>query len=380
MRGISSDETVVIITSDEPWGDVMHTQLHYAFQLSKHFDVIYINPPRIWNPARGVIDYKKTYRVNSKLLVIPYRHVFPVRVFRKLFTFFNDIMTSLSIRKFIPAGKSDIILWRFDHFRFFTAWLPGSIRSIYHVVDQYAGKPGDNVFASASDLVVVTSPRLTSHYEKLNKNVITVPQCIPEEDNITDPVVVNEIREQFGQYLLFIGTFSHEVDIDLLNKIARRFPDNKLLIIGPVVNLNHNGLEQLKAFQSNANVCFFGSISGLELKNFIRGAAVCLVPYKFKNSRAVHIRSPLKILNYISQKRPVVTSMESELPDPVNMGVYFVESVEEFIEKIDNCLHSNQAIDKIKVDTYLEQVDYSKRINQILDILENSTTTKHPVK
>ena len=229
MKG--NEDVLIVITSDEPWGNVMHTQLHYAFQLSKYFEVIYINPPRVWSPSSGFIDYKKTYRVNARLLVIPYRHLFPLRFLSRLFTFFNDVLTSFTIRKYIPEGKSKTILWRFDHFRFFTAWLPGKQFRIYHVVDNYVGKPGDKEFSVESDMVVVTSPRLLEHYYSLNKNVLHIPQCIPEEDSLVDESIVAGHRLRYGKFILFIGTFSSEVDMDLLDRLAKKLPDNNLLFI-----------------------------------------------------------------------------------------------------------------------------------------------------
>jgi hypothetical protein len=378
MNGFDPDDTIIVITSDEPWGSVMHTQLHFAYQLSKQYDVIYINPPRVWNPASGFVNFRRTFRVNSKLIVVPYRHLFPLRYFRKLFTFVNDILTSIAIRNYIPVGKSELILWRFDHFRFFSAWLPGPYRTIYYAVDDYVGKPGDEQFAKESELVVVVSPRLQQHYKGLSKNVRLIPQCIPEEDQIVNWDEVNRIGEKYGKYLLFIGTFTSEVSVELLSELARKYSNLNLLIVGPVVRHSFDELERLKDFQSLSNVHFVGSIPGLQLKNYVKGASVCLVPYKFQDDRKVHIRSPLKILNYISQMRPVVTSMESELPDQKKMGIYLVNTPAEFIETVGKLIDQPPVIDQEYIMSYLSQSGYARRIDEVLTALMDIRNQQSP--
>jgi glycosyltransferase involved in cell wall biosynthesis len=199
--------------------------------------------------------------------------------------------------------------------------------------------------------------------------VINIPQCIPEEDFQTKQDVVETILTQYGRYILYIGTITSEVSIELLDKIAREFPSITLLIVGPVLRLSDELLESIKKLQLNSNVYFTGSVDGRELKNYIVGAEVCLVPYKFESERKVRVRSPLKILNYISHYRPVVTSIESEIPDSGKMGVCLVKNESDFIARIREILNNGSPSQKNLINDYLKGIRYPERIREILSHL-----------
>ena len=54
--GFEDQRPVVVVTSDEPWSDVWHTQIHYAAQLSRLYNVVFLGPPNKWSIRNLILD------------------------------------------------------------------------------------------------------------------------------------------------------------------------------------------------------------------------------------------------------------------------------------------------------------------------------------
>src|SRR6187549_1338554 len=91
----------IIVTSDEPWCDIWHTQLHYAFQLSKRTKVIFLGPPDPWKPGNLFKLKQNHYPVNSNLEVVTYHNFIPAK-FGKISLWINDRINGwLLTKKFL---------------------------------------------------------------------------------------------------------------------------------------------------------------------------------------------------------------------------------------------------------------------------------------
>src|SRR5689334_948159 len=101
-----SDSTeFIFITSDEPWSDIWHTQLHYGYQLSKRCKVIYIDPPKPWK-FLNLFDYSLLVKkVNENLTVIRYKNVIP-SFLGHLALFINDFINETLLKRNVPGFSS----------------------------------------------------------------------------------------------------------------------------------------------------------------------------------------------------------------------------------------------------------------------------------
>src|SRR5688572_5153624 len=158
----------IIVTSDEPWGDIWHTQLHYAYQLSKRFQVIYVDPPRPWKIS-NLFDFKPEIKeVSGNLNVFRYKNVVPSFLGR-VAVIFNDFINEHLIRKQINglSRQSELVVWHFDPFRshFIFRKYP-RCKHIFHVVDPIVGFHMNEEMTLRADLVIVTSPKQLSFYQE----------------------------------------------------------------------------------------------------------------------------------------------------------------------------------------------------------------------
>jgi hypothetical protein len=366
-----------VITSDEPWGKIWHTQLHYAHVLSHDHKVVFLGPPDPWGPTRMLKRKPEVHKVNDNLSVVHYFNFLPPSLGEKAHRV-NDAMNEKFVRKLLRhAGcQHDIIAWKFDPFRGLYMFEKGA-SIIYHVIDAYNNLQRDPLYARQADVIAVTSPKLVGHYASNHSNVINIPQGINPDEFNTDPTKVAEYGSKYGKYYIVTGTISSESSIKLMNRLTDNIKGYNLVIVGPAAFENNDDEAEFELLTKKENVFYTGPVHGLELKNYIAAASACIIPYKFPDEKKLNVRSPLKALNYIAQNKPVISSIDCELPSLNGHAVYQPFSHEEFESMLRKALSGDIGSDKVKTEAYLKSVSYITLIHKILHQLE---TVKNKVK
>jgi hypothetical protein len=361
---------LIILTSDEPWGDVWMPQLVYAYELSKKYDVIYINPPARWSIKNLFSKGKPSFRYNDNLIIFQYHNIFPVRIFSNFIIQMNDFFNSLRLKKETRKQNKKVITWRFDTHRFrkFTG-IP-AFKSIYHVIDPYMTVENDKTMAKEADLVISTSPKYEEHYRRFNKNVLVIPHGVTLEEQAPDAEKVNELKKEYGSYFLCLGSISSHTNMDILERVSQEFPGNIILVVGPVKAHDSETTTRFYEFIKNKNVKYTGPRHGLELKNYVAASAVCIVPYVDLAALNTN-RSPMRILSYIAQYKPVINTVDSEIPELENKIIYTSMDPQKFCDFIKKALAGELVVDKKAVDAYMNKIEYSGLIDNIMNKLLN---------
>ena len=371
---VKDTNTVIIITSDEPWGKVWHTQLHYAYELSRFFHVLFINPPVPGFNFSHNLSFKKKY-VNDNLIIVNYVRLIP-STFGKIGLIINDFLTSISLKINLYKNTKRIILWRIDHFRLHYLSFINAEKKIYHVIDHWINFEEDEMLAKESDLVVYTSPRFAEHYQKLNSLSINIPQGVSRDEFNTDTNIVKELIKKYKTFLFTCGTISDSVDIDILCIVADSFPDLNLLVAGPVIIKDQLRLQSFNELKNKSNVTYLGIIPGKELKNYIKASLICLIHYPFSLQEKFSVRSPLKVLSYLAQMKPIVTSYNSEIDYLRNKAIFQAGNIDEYINYIRKILNHEITVKPDEIKQYLETVEYENLIKRILAELDLNRNEK----
>lgn len=101
--------------------------------------------------------------------------------------------------------------------------------------------------------------------------------------------------------LLYIGSIGHRLDLDVLEAVARRFPDATLLLVGLVVDP-----EVLGPLRRVPNVRLEGQIPRSAVPGLVHAADVCVLPHV--RTSLTEAMSPLKVYEYLAAGRPVVAT------------------------------------------------------------------------
>lgn len=194
------------------------------------------------------------------------------------------------------------------------AWLPPNRRLIYDWMDNHHGFEGarpalvvaEEQLLEWAELTVVTSQALLNQaHERKLEPVMLRNACEFEHfrDRSAHPYVPPRGQRVIGYY----GALAEWFDLELVRRIAERFPQHLLLLIGADTGGIQDGLHDLP------NVEMPGEVTYAELPRYLHAIDVCLIPFRLNELTAA--TNPVKVYEYLAAGKPVVSTNLPELKD-----------------------------------------------------------------
>jgi glycosyltransferase involved in cell wall biosynthesis len=150
------------------------------------------------------------------------------------------------------------------------------LRKVLYPLDQY--------FLHKIDKIIATSPQyaqLSANLRKFSKKVSVIPITISKASYpLPDEAVCNKIKQQFGQFYLFIGQLRYYKGLEAVIE-AVKGASFKLVVIGD--GPKRKELQRLCDKHSITNVIFLGNLSEQEKVNYLHACYSLVLP---SNSRA----------------------------------------------------------------------------------------------
>jgi len=340
----------ILVTSNEPWGDIWYSKQNYAYELSKKNKVFFINPPTKWSPSHLFSNPIQEEAYNENLHYINYENFLPLR--SDWLNRWNNRWVSKHLQKYLHSkGIKDYILWAFDPIRLYDHQLLGAKLGIYHCVDYYYFQYlGEHELCKNSDLIFSTSQRFLDDYTDYDTPQYVVPHGISSEEFSLDADKLANLDLQIEDYGLFIGVIDHRMDFILMEKVIQKFSDQAFVFVGPV-KLYHrpaHSEEALAAAQrifekdTYDNVHAIGPKHFKMLKYYIKKAKFCVSYMDMEyHANTVHHH---KTLVYLTQGKPVFGPVFSEYKDMGNI-MYMDNTYEGSMELLANFLEHGEAAD-----------------------------------
>lgn len=361
----------MFIVSNEPWGSQWFVKHHYANELAKlGCDVYFLNPVKEWSAKKLLHDSVGLTKVRDRLSVAEYSNALPVRLAPFTAAWLNDRFNAAKMRP-LARGRR-ILVWQFDPFRFAHNAFGGTSRKIYHVADHYADLPFDAVSARNANLVVCTSERFVAHYSVFGRPVLHIPHAISSDDLAFDAHIVEGLRRRYGKYLLYAGSMNDRMDIGILREVCRAFPAYKLVVLGPNQLSNPENRRLFEECRSYPTFVYEGVVDAGLLRNYINGADACLVAYDFNERQTLGpITSSLKVLHYLAQRKPIVSSSDIEYADLQGRAIFYARDIGEYLNKLRDIFAGRTLLDHRAVDRFLASHTYASFIRNIFDALSS---------
>ncbi|WP_424682119.1 glycosyltransferase [Frateuria sp. YIM B11624] len=180
-----------------------------------------------------------------------------------------------------------------------------NMRLVYDCMDHHGGfdeiSPDmlarESELMRTADLLVVTSQWLQEETRALNPRTLIVRNAC-EYDHFATPADPCFRDERGRKVIGYYGAIAEWFDVDLLEAVARRFPDCLVLMVG------NDTVGAGKRLGHLDNVRFTGEVPYDRLPFFLTGFDVCLLP--FQVIPLTLATNPVKVYEYLSAGKDVV--------------------------------------------------------------------------
>lgn len=315
--------------------------------------------PINWAPVGGIYNALSTWNDRRVYPIIP------------------EIIRTYGVKRYVFINSFNPLFGR--HF-------PKAFRpdlTVYHSVDDisksaYIAKHGTRLEAAAvreADFTVVTSKELqrlksaqTSHpvYYLPNAAHVALFQRAWKE-KLERPAELAQVPEG-RKVIVYVGNICHRLDYTLLVKIATVHHDKTLLMVGPLSNNNYKkaGLDQLP------NVIFTGSKTLEQLPAYLQHSHCGIIPFLCNDlTRSIY---PLKINEYLSAGKPVVTTNFSEDIATFGEVASVSTSHEAFVDNISRALERDDSEQQQRRVTYASANNWTARAEQLMAWMQTHLT------
>lgn len=256
------------------------------------------------------------------------------------------------VRNLISKHSVDI-LWIYNLPHFFLSYI-SSVPVIFDYVDDYVAMLNsempilDNKISKRteyylfsyilknSDLVFSISHELKS---KVHQMVGNSPPCVILPNGVDSTIFpvssyVDPPELHEPPTVGFVGSFEYFIDFDMILKAANKRPEINFLLVGD--GRRYEYVEREVREKDLNNVILTGLVESHEVPDYIRQMDICI--NTFKPTPVSHSAVPLKLFEYLSLRRPVISTSLREVQTIDQEFLYYADTTNELVSEIDEIL------------------------------------------
>lgn len=336
-----------IVVFAEDWGRFPSTTQHIGKELLKYNRIIWVGSLGHRKPKFSIYDLfrvlekllnlfkKKEVNTNKNLIVI-HPFIIPLHDFnfvRKI----NNYLIKKKICKALQKNSfsNPILITSTPLIENILGEL-GESSSHYFCLDDYSKFKGafnslleiENVLLKKITSVFSVSQKLLANKIPTSGNNFHLPQGV---DVSHFKLIENKKNNNEEIVIGFFGLIAEWVDLELICKCAKTYPNYKFKIIGKSVT-------EIRCFNNYKNIDFIGEVSYRNLPENVNDFTVGLIPFKI-NELTLAV-NPLKLIEYFAVGIPVVSTA---LPEVRKFGdlVFCADNEDAFISLLPNAVNDN---------------------------------------
>lgn len=350
----------VFIFASVPYFDIgggqRSAQLAKVFK-EKNFDVFYIYGLKT--------NESKIHKMDYPTVMHKYINKVSIKQIKKLINKDDIVIFEMPDKKFIP---------------YLNLAYEQKAKIIYESIDNWETSLGETFFnknilkqfLKQSDLLTATALPLKEQLENYlkefkieNKRVIYSSNAV--NSNIFNPNIKYEIPKDLikGEktFLYYGSLWGSWFNWEIVKDLAKTNKNYQINLIG-----DDNNLFELKKTLPD-NIHFLGLKKQTELPNYLSHIDYAILP--FKKDKIGNFVSPLKIFEYISMNKIVLTT---SLPEVLNYpNTYLGDNIEKWKEIIDK----NFKVNIKEKETFIKKNNWEYRVNEILNIIREIKNEKN---
>ncbi len=371
----SKTEWIIHFSADDYWQSNPHSRLHLSRALSQTYKILWVNPIGSRIPSMKKKGFRKKIFRKINTLLKPFKKIddnfyvttlliFPS--FKK--NFIQKVNTQLSKVQikiiFIALRIKNPILFYTSPIFANTLDIIRHKFSFYYYSDKYSAfreftqktrdfiETLDKKIYTNANLIICASQLIYDELKKKTSNeVIYYPHQVDfklfnNTNNLGKPEDLQNIQSPVIGYY---GTLTDSNDWEIIKYCADNRPNYNFVFIGRK-DIPDTGLERYK------NVFFLGKKSYSEIP--VYGSFFDVAIMFWIRREWIKNCSPLKLKEYLSLGKPVVSTVIEEIVKYYSDIIYLADNKEQFLEALDNAINLDntvrisKGIDKVKNDSW----------------------------
>ena len=210
-------------------------------------------------------------------------------------------------------------------------------RIIYDCMDEWNGFPGigraipkaEQRLVRECDLLVVTAQHLYDKWLGLDRPMVLARNAV-DHDFYFEGCRPNTLLTAFEHPIVgYYGAIADWFDLELVIYLASNRPSYTFVLLGGVFELDVSELERLP------NVRLLGQQPYETMPQYLYHFDACLIPFKSNHTTAA--TNPVKVYEYLSGGKPVVSTALPEL-EPLRDLLYLAGDRDDFLAQLDRAL------------------------------------------
>jgi teichuronic acid biosynthesis glycosyltransferase TuaH len=282
----------------------------------------------------------------------------------------NAVIQDFAIHRYILINSFNPLIGRF------MSLSQKPLLTIYQSVDDisqapYMEKHGpalENEAIRKADFTIVTSSELKRLKSKFSDNVFLLPNAANVDlfqraikHDLPMPQEIEQLPDG-KKIICYTGNICQRLDYELLKKVATAHSDKILLMVGPMARNDYetSGLSKMR------NVVFTGPKKIHQLPAYLKYSHCCIIPFLCNQlTKSIY---PLKINEYLSAGKPVVTTSFSE--DILNFHevAHISKNQQEFISLIGQAIETDSDTAKIERMIFSASNNWEARAHHFIDL------------
>lgn len=237
-------------------------------------------------------------------------------------------------------------------------------RTIYDCMDEWENFPGvkrdildqEQRLVQDCDLLVVTAQRLWEKWEPYERTTVLARNGVDIDfyDRHYHPnSILPEVKHPVIGYY---GAIADWFDLELMTYAAKARPEYTFVLLGGVFNLDVSELESLP------NVLLLGQQPYETMPQYLYHFDVCMIPFKI--NPITEATDPVKLYEYLSAGKPVVSVALSEVED-YGEYLYIARDSDDFVAKLDAAVEEDNREMISRRRKFAEQHTWKQRYKTI---------------
>ena len=223
-------------------------------------------------------------------------------------------------------------------------------------------REAEGALLERAGLVLANADSIRERLDTLRPGTLRFQAAAVDLERFTAPA--KRGTEPEPKTALYIGGVDRRIDVHLVAETARRMPDWRFIVAGPVES------EEMRVLRVVDNLVLPGRIPPADAPALIASAAVCLMPYvKNEFSRGIF---PVKLVHYLAVGRPVA-AVPIEPVVPYGDVVEFGEGVEAFSAAILRAAAADDEPARAARRQRVAEFDWENRLDKLEGYLDGAS-------